>query len=538
MVRSAHIFGPGDGEPGVRSGQDDPRGAGRLAALLGALSLAADLGVGLPAQSSLRMALIATRLGEALGLSASACSDLYYTALLRYLGCSGFAHEEAAVTAGDDRALLPALELCDADRPREVAVAVLRNVGRGRSLTSRASAVVRFLSDPRGYSKVARAHCDQAVTLARGLELPAAVVTSLGQVYERHDGRGAPYGLSGEGITLPARITVLAQVADAFFRAGGIDAATDVVRKRRAAQLDPLVADAFLQAADVVMRSLAGPSIWEAFLAAEPEPVRAFSAAGLDRTAVAFAAYVDLKSPFTLGHSSGVARLAETAARHAQMSATETQTLRLAALLHDLGRAAVSNGIWDKAGPLDSVEREQIRWHPYHAERVLRQAPVLAPLAGIVASHHERLDGTGYHRGLGAASLDRSARLLAACDVYHALTEARPWRPSRTPEDAARHLRQAATEGALDREAVAAVLAASGQGSVERKTAWPDGLTDREVDVLRLVARGLSNKEVGRALHISPVTVKNHVAHLYEKAGVATRSAAALYAVTRGLIEP
>jgi putative nucleotidyltransferase with HDIG domain len=530
MVRSAHIGSRDDDGPG--------RPRGRLAATLGALSLAADLGVGLPAQSALRMALIAARLGKTLGLDAPARSELYYTALLRYLGCSGFAHEEAAITAGDDRVLLPALELCDATRPREVAAAVVRNVGRGRPLVTRAAAVARFLSDPRGYAKVARAHCEQAVALARGLELPAAVPTSLGQLYERHDGRGAPHGLAGDAIALPARIAVLAQTAEAFFRAGGVEAATEIVRKRKYGQLDPAVAEAFLGDADAILKPLAAPSVWDAFLEAEPEPQRTFSPTGLDATAVAFAAYVDLKSPFTLGHSTGVARLAEAAAREAQMSKMEARTLRLAALLHDLGRAAVSNGIWDKAGPLDSAEREQIRWHAYHGERVLRQTPILAPLAVIVAGHHERLDGTGYHRGLGGAALDRSVRLLAACDVYHALTEARPWRPAHPPEEAARQLRDAVAEGRLDRDAVSAVLAASGQRSLGQRNAWPDGLTEREVEVLRLVARGLSNKEIGRALHISPVTVKNHVAHLYDKTGVATRSAAALYAVTKGLVEP
>jgi len=185
MVRSAHF-----------SADDRAADSGRLAALLGALSLAADLGVGLPAQSVLRMSILASRLGQLLGLPQADRADLYYTALLRYLGCSGYAHEEAAVTAGDDRALLPALELCDTARPTEVVATALRKVGRGRPRPSRAGAVVRFLADRHGYARVARAHCDQAVTLAGGLQLPPRVITSLGQVYERSDGRGAPTGVA------------------------------------------------------------------------------------------------------------------------------------------------------------------------------------------------------------------------------------------------------------------------------------------------------------------------------------------------------
>jgi putative nucleotidyltransferase with HDIG domain len=528
MVRSAH-FSDVEGTTAEN---------GRLAGLLGALSLAADLGVGLPAQSALRMALVASRLGEALSLPDDQRADLFYTSLLRYLGCSGYAHEEASVTAGDDRSLLPALELCDTTRPAEVVVAVVRKVGRGRPLRTRAGAVARFLSDPRGYGKVARAHCEQAVALARGLELTAPVVASLGQVYERYDGKGAPRGLAGEEISLPARATTLAQVVEAFFRAGGAEAAREVVRKRRGGQLDPRLADVFLAEARTILMPLAAPSVWEPFLAAEPEPVRPFSPAGLEATVGAFAAYVDLKSPFTLGHSTGVARLAEAAAAEAGLSAAEATALRRAALLHDLGRAAVPNGIWDKPGALDVAEREQVRMHAHHAERVLKQAPPLAPLAALVANHHERLDGSGYHRGVGATGLDRASRLLAACDVYHALTEPRAWRPAFSADAAARELRQSSADGILAREAVAAVLAAAGHAPAPRGTGWPDGLSDREVEVLRLVARGLSNKEIGQALHISPVTAKNHIAHLYEKTGIATRSAAALYAVTKGLVEP
>jgi len=528
MVRSAHF----SGDESVASE------SGRLAPLLGALSLAADLGVGLPAQSALRMALVASRVGQLLGLSDGERADLYYTALLRYLGCSGYAHEEASFTAGDDRSLLPALELCDTASPMEVVVAAVRKVGRGRPLGSRAGAVVRFLSDPQGYGKVARAHCDQAVALARGLELTAGVTTSLGQVYERYDGRGAPRGLRGEEIALPARVTILAQIVEAFFRAGGAEAAVEIVRKRRGAQLDPGLAELFLAEAPMILAPLASPSVWEEFLAAEPQPVRAFSPAGLEATVEAFAAYVDLKSPFTLGHSTGVARLAAAAAAEIGMSATEVSVLRRAALLHDLGRAAVSNGIWDKPGALDPAEREQVRMHAHHGERVLRYAPSLAPLAALVANHHERLDGSGYHRGLAAAGLDRGSRLLAACDVYHALTEPRSWRRALSPEEAAREVRHAAAGGGLDRQAVWAVLAAAGHPAARAGGGWPDGLSEREVEVLRLVARGLSNKEIGQALHISPVTAKNHVAHVYEKTGIATRSAAALYAVTNGLVQP
>jgi HD-GYP domain-containing protein (c-di-GMP phosphodiesterase class II) len=525
MVRTAHSDLNDDGAPG------------RLAAVLGALSLATDLGVGQPMETALRITVIATRTGAALGLEGPALADVFYTAMLRYLGCSGYAHEQAAVTAGDDLSLLPVLELTDFARPSEVARTVMRKLAAGRPLRERAGAVARFLSDPRGYAKLARAHCDQAVALARQLDVGPAVATALGQMYERHDGRGAPHGLAGDAIALPARLLVLAQTVEAFARAGGEDAACEVVRRRRGAQLHPEAADALLSEAKPILRTLAAASVWDAFLGCEPAPARLLRPGGVDAIATAFGQYVDLKSPFTLGHSTGTARLAAAAAVEARLADPDARTLRLAALLHDLGRVSVPNGIWDKPGPLNAAERERVRLHAYHGERVLRQAAALAPIAALVARHHERMDGSGYHGGLAAAALDASSRLLAACDVYQALTEDRPWRPAFAADAAARELRHEAETGRLDRDAVAAVLAAAGHRPARIRGAWPDGLSDREVEVLRLLARGLSNKEIGRALHISPVTAKNHIAHIYEKTGVATRSAAALYAVTAGLVE-
>ncbi|HVR04288.1 MAG TPA: HD domain-containing phosphohydrolase [Polyangia bacterium] len=508
----------------------------RLAPLLGALSLATDLGAGNPPESALRTAVIAARLGERLGLVGDALRDVYYTALLRYLGCSGFAHEEAALAGGDDLAYLATFQSADPARAAEIIGLALRELARSEPLHVRAHAVVRFLSQPRGYAELARAHCDQATALAATLGVGPGVVSALGEMYERFDGRGAPRALAGREIALPARVLSLAQALEVHARTGGPAAALAVARERRGAQFDPELVDAFLAAARPVLDIVTAPSAWQPFLDAEPAPPLTLDEASLDDVALAFARYVDLKSPFTLAHSTGVARLAGEAATRAGLGDDDARLLRRAALLHDLGRVSVPNGVWDKTGPLDSGERERVRQHAYHGARVLVQAPGLEPLAALVASHHERLDGGGYHRGVGGAALAPAARLLAAADVYHALTEARAHRAALTPEAAARELGALATRGALDADAVNAVLAAAGHARVRK--AHPAGLTDREVEILVLVVRGLSNKEVGRALHISPVTVKNHVAHIYEKTGVATRSAAALYAVTNGLVEP
>jgi HD-GYP domain-containing protein (c-di-GMP phosphodiesterase class II) len=214
------------------------------------------------------------------------------------------------------------------------------------------------------------------------------------------------------------------------------------------------------------------------------------------------------------------------------LSEAEIVTARRAGLLHDLGRAAVPTGVSDKAGPLTTAEWEQVRLHPYHTERILARASALASLARPAGMHHERLDGTGYHRGANASEQDRLSRLLAAADAYQALTEARPQRPAYNPDEAARQLESES----LDRDAVAAVLSAAGHSSRGRR-AWPAGLSDREVEVLRLLARGMTMKAISEQLFISVSTVHTHVAHLYEKTGVSTRAGAAVFAMGNDLLQ-
>jgi HD-GYP domain-containing protein (c-di-GMP phosphodiesterase class II) len=202
--------------------------------------------------------------------------------------------------------------------------------------------------------------------------------------------------------------------------------------------------------------------------------------------------------------------------------------------LHDLGRTGVPNSIWDKPGPLTETEWEQVRLHPYHSERILSRSSALAPLAPLAGMHHERQDGSGYHRQATAATIPNGARLLAAADAYQAMTQERAHRPALTPEAAAEQLSFEAARGRLDAEAVRAVLETVGHPPP--RLTWPAGLSDREVEVLRLVARGHSNREIGRLLWISPKTAGHHVQHIYAKIGVSTRAAAAMFAMEHDLI--
>jgi HD-GYP domain-containing protein (c-di-GMP phosphodiesterase class II) len=289
----------------------------------------------------------------------------------------------------------------------------------------------------------------------------------------------------------------------------------------------------FLATADEVLAPIeAADDLVDAVRASEPAPVLWFSTVDLERPCTALATFADLKGFHLIGHSPHVTELAVEAARLAGVD--QVQDLRVAALLHDVGRAGVVSSIWDRPGPLGAADRERVRLHPHWTERVLSSTPVFVPLAPLASAHHERLDGSGYHRAARAADLPLSARLLAAADVLAAMTEDRPHRPAHTRDDAARMVQAEAVAGRLDPEMAAAVIEAA--GARRPRGAWPNDLTDREVDVLRLTARGLSNKEIASSLVVSPRTVQNHLAAVYDKTGRRTRAGAAVFAVEHGLI--
>jgi HD-GYP domain-containing protein (c-di-GMP phosphodiesterase class II) len=252
---------------------------------------------------------------------------------------------------------------------------------------------------------------------------------------------------------------------------------------------------------------------------------------------VAVADFVDLKSPFTLGHARAVSALVDDAGAHHGIDDAARPTLRRAGLVHGLGRLGVSNAIWDKRGPLGTGERERVRMMPYLTERMLQQSATLAPLGAVAVQLRERLDGSGYPRGLSGGAISTSGRLLGAADAYQSMCEPRPYRPPRTPTDAAAELRREAKAGRLDGDAVESVLTAAGHRSGRRRER-PDGLTAREVEVLRLIAEGLSSKEVANRLVISPKTARNHIEHIYAKIGATSRVTASLYAVHHGLLPP
>ncbi len=365
--------------------------------------------------------------------------------------------------------------------------------------------------------------------------MDAAVTESLAHAYERWDGKGLPTGLARDEIPAPMRVAIVARDVEIWTRLADWQTAVDVVCERRGRAYDPDVVDLLVAHGRRWLDEI-GDDPCAAVLAAEPEPFVAIGRAAVESALTAVADFVDIKSPWTRGHSRGVARLVGQAAKAAAFDDDHCDRLRSAALLHDVGRVGVPNGIWDTPGPLTAQQFERVRLHTYLTERVLNHCTFLSSLATLAGHHHERIDGSGYHRGATASQLADQSQLLAVADAYHAMTEARPHRPARTRDEASLELQREAAQGCFDPAAVEAVLSAAGHTVETRAETRPAGLTEREVEVLGLIARGRANKQVARTLSISAKTVGSHIEHIYTKTGVTTRAGATLFAMEHGLV--
>jgi HD-GYP domain-containing protein (c-di-GMP phosphodiesterase class II) len=492
--------------------------------LLAALSLATDLGSGLPLEHALHTCVIAGRLADAAGASRGEREAAHQAALLHAIGCTSNSHETAALF-GDDLAARAAWASVDPARQAQL-LGFLVAASTGAPAARLRAVATALAAGPSGPRQNFAAHCEVGRRLAERLGLSAQVQDALVHAFERWDGKGFPRGVRGAAIPLPARFLHVARDAHALVLADGPAAAVAAVRGRSA--YDPEIA-ALL---DRGMLDPPAEGAWDAVVAGGAP----MDAAAFEEACAVAGDFADMKSPWTLGHSAGVAELAEAGAWRMGMAAEEVDAVRRAALLHDLGRAGVSSAVWDRPGPLGEADRERVRLHPYMTERTLARSGSLAPLGRIGGAHHERLDGSGYHRGCGAADLGPGARLIAAADVFHAMTEARPHRPAHPPEAAAAELAAQARAGRLDAAAVEAVLGAAGQAGEKVHPPLPAGLTEREAQVLGLVARGLTNKQVAERLGSAPKTVGNQVQSVYTKIGVSTRAAAALFASEHGLL--
>ncbi len=507
----------------------------RLSELLAALSLATDLGLGQPPAHMLRATRIALRIGDRLGLDDDQLAAVYDVSLLTYVGCPVYGNE-AATLFGDDIDFRAGTY--DVDFAGMAARSYLmRRAGSGSTLGHRVGQMASLaVTGGRGVIEQMASHCAAAGVLASGLGLRDDVRRGLEQAYARWDGRGVPDTIRGDALELAARVAHVAETLEVLTRQVGIAGAVEVVAARSGTHFDPVVAAAATTDPAGLLGDLDVEPIDEV-LDAEPVARGVLTDDELDEALMAIGDFCDLRCGFFAGHSRGTATLAHRAGELLNVGPDQLRVLRRAASIHDVGRFGVPASVWTRPGILSAHDEERMRLHVYFVERMFSRPEPLRRVGHLAATHHERMDGSGYHRGVSGGLLSVPSRVLAAADSFHAMTQDRPHRPARTPEEAGRELRAEVTAGRLDPAAVDAVLTAAGQAAGRSRAGGPAGLTARETDVLRLLATGHSNKAMARTLAISPKTVGNHVQHIYEKLGVTNRAAAALHAMRHGVID-
>jgi putative nucleotidyltransferase with HDIG domain len=416
-----------------------------LSEVLGALSYALDITEGEPPGHAVRTTAIGMRLGEQIGLDGDSQSALFYALLLKDAGCSSNASRLSSLFAAQDHQVKRAMKRIDWSRSGALARYAVRNVAPGGGPLAKARQLRRLTREDEVTREVIGTRCERGAEIARMLELPPATQDAIRALDEHWDGCGQPAGLRGEQIPLLGRIVCLAQTVEVFVRAVGLPGSLAMALKRRGSWFDPALVDALLSVRDD--RRLWGPledprtvpslALWE-----PADRVRTAGEEDLDRIAEAFARVIDAKSPYTAQHSAGVAEWAVATGSVLGLAPDGLRDLRRAGLLHDIGKLAVSSRILDKPGRLEPAEVAVMREHPRYTQQILERVACLRGIVDTAADHHERLDGTGYHRGRAAFDLSRSARILAVADVYEALTAERPYRAAMPREKALAILRE------------------------------------------------------------------------------------------------
>jgi HD-GYP domain-containing protein (c-di-GMP phosphodiesterase class II) len=487
-----------------------------LSALVGAL----DLANGLPGDKSLLTGLFAFELAQEAGLTTAQARHAFHAGLLRHLGCTAYASEEARL-GEDDIGLRRALLSSDPLQAGDVVRAVRQ---ANHSPARQAGGLYRLLTSSRRLRAEWSAEaCGAAGVLARGLGQPPEVLLALDEVFERWDGRGGPAGLQGEACSAVGRVAQAAHVAVLFALTSSKAVAQEMLATQAGHTLEPRLSKLATQhLPSLGALTPARLERLEASLALAPLSLTARA------IAECFGDFADLQTPSTRGHSRRVARACLDGAQALGLPGRED--LELAALLHDLGQVAVPTGLWlrPKWGDADV---QAARHHTVTTEQLLARAPLFAAAAPLAGAHHERLDGSGYHRQQRGPALPRAARLLAAAEVFVALQEPRAHRPAHRAAEVTQVLSQEVTAGRLDADCVSALLGTKGAAPAA------SGLTEREVEVLQQLAAGHTNKEIAQTLGISARTVQHHSIHIYEKLGVKTRAAAALLAARAGLLD-
>ena len=475
-----------------------------------------------------------------MGLDDETRATAYWVALLRFIGCTGHAHE-VSMLFGDEIAIRGQTLVHDSGNPAEVMSDIVEFATAGRDEAEREEIVQKIQETIREWAfNNFSSGCEVGDMLLERLDFGPDVRAALACTFECWNGKGHPNHVQGEAIPLPMRIVHLSQHMEALGRRFSPERALEAAQERRGETYDPALVDVFVAHGREWFDRLAETEPWDAVLALEPEPHRLLTGGELDDALLILADFIDLKSPYWNGHSRRCAKLAEDAAGVLGLDDDEVTRIRHAALVHDFGTTVVPNSIWDKPGSLTRSEFDRVELHPMLTEQMLRRSPALADLNPVASAHHEKCDGSGYHKRAKAADEELGACVLAAAEVYVGLTAERADRPPFPPDDAAAELRRLESEGVLEPRASRAVQVAAGHGEPKRNTGKrqenPGGLTRREVEVLRLAAKGLTTQDIAGRLFISPKTADHHIQHIYGKIGVSTRAAAALWAMQHTMV--
>jgi HD-GYP domain-containing protein (c-di-GMP phosphodiesterase class II)/DNA-binding CsgD family transcriptional regulator len=518
----------------------------RTADVLGALSAASDLALGMPEGHAARSCYLGMAIANQLNLSTEEKATVYYSELLMDAGCTAWAGYMATAIMGDEIEARRDLYFNrDARNPLDILGWLQEYMAAGEPAHVRARRILDFSLHGKAFTREALQNtAEVARRFAERLGMPDEVQSTLWSVYEQWDGKG-PNQARGDAIPIASRIVAVTSLLEAFYAAGGRTAALRMVQARRGTAFDPLLVETFLSLVrdGAFWEGFEEEGVWDTVLSMEPlSPHRFLPTERIADVAMAFADFVDLKTFYAAGHSRRVGDLAARIARR-MLGESEAETVRLAGLTHDLGLVATPSFVLHKSQEkLSAAEWEQLRLHPYFAERILARIPAFRAAIPLVGARHERIDGQGYYRGLAGSQIPPGARILAVADRYDELTHGLPGHLPLESGSALEQLYRDAGKAyaencvrSLEEELHSDGLS-KGRARGSRQLQWPRDLTNREVELLRLLAGGLSRKEVARQLFLSEHTVRHHVQHIYDKIDVRTRVAATLFAIEHDLL--
>lgn len=500
---------------------------------LGTLALAADMATGRPKGSGLTAAIVAAKFAEMLGLDTKTCKDAYFLASVRFIGCTITSHETGVLSSGDDQGFAVATMLGDwADR-EDLKKHLDQFVAHGTPEDER-NAAFNNICDilPEVAPDFTAAHCRQSYLLAKRLPISEEVLESIPYYYARWDGKVLPFG--GADIPLLSRLVRISEMAELVRRLENSARAKEAIAAKLGHELDPELGQKFLDHAEEIFKAASKTPEFEAFIDAEPgEPIQ-MTQMCRQLLAEVGADMIDHKVTYFRSHSRRVAGLAAQAAQIVGLSSSEVENLRLTAMVHDIGKCAISNRIWYKPTDLSVSERLELEGHTFQTQFILCHGEPFSEWAEVASSCQERADGSGYHRNTAISCI--ASNILSAANEYDELTHSTPVRQQMKPEEAAGTLNQAAQEKKFLPQAVAAVLQAAGHTVKEAKAALPFGLTRREAQVLSRLAKSETTAEIAEALNISPKTADHHIQNIYNKTDIRARPALALFALEHGIV--